>query len=179
MTAPVPIRLLLALHGHEPDTWAADLARVLVTWPPPSVRVVAVGDGTSPAFTSLTPAARRMYAVARAAWREDAERRLDAALERLAPLLPPVTAIVRTLAPAGEVARVVAAHAAEWPADIVVVGAPAPGLSGWLWPGPVHRDILGLTACPVLVTALPRRSPRWRARARVTRLRPVLARPGV
>ena len=178
MTASVPIRLLLALHGHEPDTWPAELARVLATWPHPSLRVVAVGDGTSPAFTSLTPPARRMYAPARAAWREDAELRVDAALQRLVPLLPPVTAVVRALAPAGEVARVIATHAAEWSADIVVIGAPAPGLSGWLWPGPVHRDILGLTSCPVLVTPVARRTPRWRARARVIRLRPALARPG-
>ncbi|HEU5194029.1 MAG TPA: universal stress protein [Methylomirabilota bacterium] len=179
MNASVPIRLLLALHGHEPDTWPAELARVLATWPHPSVRVVAIGDGTSPAFTSLTPRARRMYAAARAAWREDAARRLGAAVQQLLPLLPPVTAVVRALAPAGEVARVIAAHAAEWPADIVVIGAPAPGLSSWLWPGPVHRDILGLTGCPVLVTPLPRRPTRWRTRARVIRLRPVLARPGV
>src|SRR5262244_1379370 len=117
MNPSVSIRLLLALHGHEPDTWPAELARVLATWPHPSVRVVAIGDGTSPAFTSLTPAARRMYAAARAASRDDAERRLAAAFQRLVPLLPPVTAVVRALAPAGEVARVIAAHAADWPAD--------------------------------------------------------------
>jgi nucleotide-binding universal stress UspA family protein len=179
MFAGPPIRLLLALHGREPETWTTDVTRVLATWPHPSVRVVAVGDGTSPVLTSVTPIARTLYDAARAAWRAEAERRLDAALQRVMPLLPPATAIVRALAPAGEVARVIATHAAEWPADIAVIGAPAYGGRSWLWPGPVHRDILGLTTCPVLVTPVPRPQARWRARARIVRLRPLLARPGV
>lgn len=179
MFAGPPIRLLLALHGQEPETWTTDVARVLATWAHPSVRVVAVGDGTSPVFTSVTPIARNLYDAARQAWRSEAEGHLDAALQRLTPVLPPVTAIVRALAPAGEVARVIAIDAAEWPADIVVIGAPAPGLRGWLWPGPVHREILGLTTCPVLVTPVPRPERGRRARARVVRLRPLLARPGV
>jgi nucleotide-binding universal stress UspA family protein len=172
-----PVRVLLALHGHEPEVWAHDIARVVATWSEPSLRVLAVADGTCPPVTSLTPAARRLHAAARATHRLEEDRRLDVVLARIVPLLPPDGAVVRVRAAAGDVARTIAAQAGEWPADVVVIGAPAPGMRRWLWPGPVHRDILGLTTCAVLVTPAPPVTP-GRARRvtpRVLRLWPAPA----
>ena len=152
MTSPMPLRVLIAVHGRERVGWMAEACRVLARWSAPSVRVLAVLDVPAPPFTSLTPYARRRYAGARAAWRAQEEIRLQEMLEQLLPLLPRTVDVVRVAGP-GDVARSIVHHAAAWPADVVVVGAPVPGLRSWLWPGTVHERVLRRMPCAVLVTA--------------------------
>ena len=154
------LRVLIAVHGRERPGWMAEACRVLSRWSAPRVRVLAVLDVPAPPFTSLTPYARRRYAAARAAWRAQEEIRLQDMLEQLLPLLPRTVDVVRE-AGAGDVARSIVRHAAVWPADVVVLGAPLPGLRSWLWPGTVHERVLRRMPCAVLVTAPPpARAPR-------------------
>ena len=49
------MRILVAVHGHEPPNWARELPGVLPLSPGAVVRVLAVVDVPAPAFTSLTP----------------------------------------------------------------------------------------------------------------------------
>jgi len=82
-----PLRVLLAVHGHEPAEWALGVCRVVSGWTNASVRVLGVVDVPSPPFTSLLPPARRFYDAARSAWRRDGEPRVRAAVDRLAQTL--------------------------------------------------------------------------------------------
>ena len=71
-----PSRVLIAVHGFEPASWAADAARTISMWRSPELRLLIVPCVPSPPFTSLTPIARRAYADARAVWIQEEERRL-------------------------------------------------------------------------------------------------------
>jgi len=51
----VPLRVLLAVHGHEPTEWTQAVCRVVSGWTNASVRVLGVVDVPSPPFTSLLP----------------------------------------------------------------------------------------------------------------------------
>jgi hypothetical protein len=59
--SPEPTRVLLAVRGGEPDGWAREIPRVLAMWSRPSIRILAVLAAPAAAFTSLLPAAGRMY----------------------------------------------------------------------------------------------------------------------
>src|SRR5262245_57442728 len=154
----IPLRALIAVHGRERAGWMTEACRVLSRWATPSVRILAVLDVPAPPFTSLTSSARRRYTAARAAWRAQEEIRLQEMLEELLPLLPRSVDVVRAASGPGDVARSIVHHAAAWPADVVVVGAPMPGLRSWLWPGSVHERVLRRMPCTVLVTAPPART---------------------
>jgi nucleotide-binding universal stress UspA family protein len=165
-----PLRVLVAVHGYEAPGWAAETARVLATWPWSTVRLLAVLDVPCPPLTSLHGFARRAYWAAKAEWTRLEVTRLQAATDTLLPALPRTTDLVRAPAVRGDLARTVAEHARDWPADVVVVGAPRPGLRSWVWPGPVPQRILRLTGGTVLVTAAPAAvTPRTRRLAVVPR----------
>ncbi len=148
----VPLRVLIAVHGYEPPGWADETCHLVSTWACPSVRVLAVLDVPTPPFTSLTGAARRAYGAARARWAEIERARLDGPIAALLSALPRQAEVVRTPASRGDVARTIAEEARTWPADLVTVGAPAPGFHAWLRPGPVHERLVRLASCAVLVT---------------------------
>jgi nucleotide-binding universal stress UspA family protein len=151
----VPLRVLVAVHGYELPGWANETCRVLSTFTGSSTRVVAVLDVPSPPFTSLIGAARRAYDAARALTVEDERGRLQAALDALMPGLPRDADVVRVAADRSDLALTIAGAARAWPADVVVVGGPAPGPGAWLRPGPVHERLLRLAGCAVLVTTPP------------------------
>jgi hypothetical protein len=65
------LRVLLAVHGHEPAEWTIRACRVVTGWKNARVRVLGIVNVPNPPFTSLIPPARRLYATARSAWRED------------------------------------------------------------------------------------------------------------
>jgi nucleotide-binding universal stress UspA family protein len=152
----VPLRVLVAVHGYELPGWADETCRVVSTWPASPVRVLAVLDVPSPPFTSLTGAARGAYAAARARWTESERARLREPIDELLPGLPREAEVTSAPAVRGDLALTIAEAARAWPADVVVVGGPAPGLRSWLRPGPVHERLLRLAGCAVLVTAPPR-----------------------
>jgi nucleotide-binding universal stress UspA family protein len=119
------------------------------------VRVLAVLDVPSAPFTSLTGPARRAYSGAVAEWAEIARQRLEAPLAALLPGLPRTTEASTVHARGGDVARTIADHASAWPADVIVVGGPTPGVRAWLRIGPVHERVVRRAGCTVLVTTPP------------------------
>jgi nucleotide-binding universal stress UspA family protein len=150
MLNPMP-RVLVALHGYEPPTWTAEILQAIAMWSRAEVRVLAVPSVPAPPFTSLTPAARRALAAARHAWRRQEEARLRALADALRPGLPGPSEVVSAPATEGDPVSTIVRHAEQWPADVVMVGAPAPSLRTWLWPGPIHQGLLRRAPCPVLV----------------------------
>lgn len=176
-----PSRVLIAVHGFEPASWAADAARTISMWRSPELRLLIVPCVPSPPFTSLTPIARRAYADARAAWREEEERRLTRIVDEWKRQLSVDVDVVRAPSLQGDLAATIAGHAGDWPADVVVVGAPEPSFRAWLWPGPVHQRIVLRAPCAVLVLPAPMRpslSFRARRRGRVPSLQPTAAERG-
>jgi len=151
----LPVRVLVAVHGYESAGWAHETCRVISTWARSSVRVLAVLDVPSPQLTSLIPAARRAYGAARAQWIESERARLHEAIDALLPGLPREAEVTSATAVRGDLALTIAEVARAWPADVVVVGGPAPGLRSWFRPGPVHERLLRLAGCAVLVTTPP------------------------
>jgi len=165
----VPLRVLVAVHGYEPSGWAEETSRLVSTWACPCVRVLGVLDVPTPPFTSLTGTARRAYGAARAQWTEIERARLDGPIAALMPGLPRQAEVIRTPASRGDIARTIAAQAHAWPADLAIVGAPAPGFRSWLRTGPVHERLVRLASCAVLVTAPARKE--LRGLRRLTPLR--------
>jgi nucleotide-binding universal stress UspA family protein len=142
-------RILLAIHGGEPEGWARAARRAVDLWDRPSVRVLGLVAVPSPPFTSLIPAGARLYRAARAAW-EDAERaRVQRVLEGLAPALPAAVEVVWVRVSYSDPGRVITEHAQRWAADVLVLAAP-PAAGPWL--GAVHDRVIRLARCPVLVT---------------------------
>jgi nucleotide-binding universal stress UspA family protein len=151
--ARAPLRVLIATHGYEAPGWAEETCRLVATWSGPAVRVLAVLDVPAPPFTSLTGAAQRAYAGARARWTEIERGRLEATIAALVRGLPRQADVVSIPSMRGDIARTIAEEGRAWPADLVVVGGPAPGFRSWLRTGPVHERVIRLSSCAVLVTA--------------------------
>jgi nucleotide-binding universal stress UspA family protein len=140
------MRVLLAVHGGEASGWGLEARRILATWNAPSVRVLAVVDVPRRSFRSLLPAAARRYRDALEAWVES--ERLRRLVEGLLPMLPGVPEVAWVRAAHGDPGRTIADSAATWSADVVLIGAAAPGL----WLSAVHERLIRHASCPVLVT---------------------------
>jgi nucleotide-binding universal stress UspA family protein len=154
------VNILLAIHGHEPEGWADEVRVALTPNPQAVIRVLVVDEPAPAGFTSLLSPARRRYAqavrLARGLAAEARQRRLDALLARL-PARPEVV----HAACEGDEGRTIAAHAAAWPAHIVVVGRDArTPLPRWLVAA-IHERVVREAPCAVIVaTPAPRRSAR-------------------
>jgi nucleotide-binding universal stress UspA family protein len=154
------LKILIAIHGHEPEGWTDDVRVALTPSPDAVIRVLVVGEPAAAGFTSLLPVARRRYAdalrLARALATDSRRRRLEALLAHLS--APPE--VVHTACDTDE-GRTIAGHAAAWPAHIVVVGRDArTPLPRWLVPA-IHERVVRDAPCAVIVAApLPRRSRR-------------------
>lgn len=153
--ANAPMRVLLAVHGYEPSGWGAEACRVVAKFGRATVRVLTMLDVPCPAFTSLTPLAAHAYRGARVAWRRQEEIRVQGVIDQMAPLLGRDAEVVRVPSAQGDLVRTIAEQVDEWPADVVVVGAPAPCVRRWLWPGPVHERVLRRLPCAVMVIPPP------------------------
>lgn len=156
------IRILVAVHGHEPAGWPAETGRVVSRWNGAVVRLLDVLDVPCPPLTSPGPMARRLYRAARAAAWRDAQSRSRATVDALVAVLPRASEVVEVPAGRGPLGGAIAEHAVGWPADMVVVGPAAGGVRAWLWPGRVPAQVLARIPCAVLVTVPP--SPRRSAR---------------
>jgi nucleotide-binding universal stress UspA family protein len=155
LSAPVPgagRRVLLAVHGHEPADWWLHASRALAGWSDPSVLVLAVVDVPAPTRTSPGSAARRACAAARGRWRQLGEARVEATVETLLRALPAPVEVTRLVARRSDPGRTVAEVAAEWGADVVVVGPHRPGGLARLLLGAVHERVVRYAPCSVLVT---------------------------
>jgi len=129
----VSLRVLLAVHGQEPTEWGTRACRVISEWKEARIRVLGVVDVPSPPLTSVMPRARRLYAAARNAWRNDEARRVQGAIDRVTRMLP---------------------------RDVIVVAAPTPMSGSWWRPGPAHDRLLrhgtgAVLAIPTVVEPRP------------------------
>ena len=140
--------ILIAVHGHEPDGWTHGLRAVVPRTG--LIRVLVVEEEAAPAFTSLLPAARRRYGAARAAWERERDERHRAVVEAIVPGRPASADVLRIPACA-DPGRTIAAHATDWPADIVVVGRDQRSRVERALLGPVHERVVERAPCAVLV----------------------------
>jgi nucleotide-binding universal stress UspA family protein len=140
-------RILIAIHGHEPDGWTRSLARTVPR--AGLVRALAVQDAAGPAFTSLLPAARRWYRTALAVRRHAEVERCRDVVAALAPTLPEVE-VVR-MPTGGDPGGTIAAYANEWPADIVVVGLDTRSALERALLGAIHERVVRRSRCGVLL----------------------------
>ena len=153
--AGAPMRVLLAVHGYEPSGWEAEACRVVAKFGRATVCVLTMLEVPCPAFTSLTPLAAHAYRGARAAWTRREATRVQGVIDQMVPLLARDAEVVRVPSAQGDLARTIAEQVDEWPADVVVVGAPPPGVRRWLWPGHVHERVLRRLPCAVMVIPPP------------------------
>jgi nucleotide-binding universal stress UspA family protein len=142
-------RVLLAVHGGEPSDWGPAARRLIAMWARPSLRVLAIVAVPSPPFTSLIPAAARLYRAAREAWEDGERKRVQRVIDELAPALPGDAEIVWERVSYGDPGRAIAEHARVWGADLVLIAA-SPSSGPWL--GAVHDRVLRRARCAVLVT---------------------------
>lgn len=163
-------RILIAIHGHEPDGWAHALRAAIPRTG--VVRVLVVEGAPVPALTSLLPAARGRYSAARRVWEREGDERRAAVLDAIVPCLPESADVARI--PAGaDPGRTIAAYASDWPADVVVVGRDGRPRLERAVAGTVHERVVDRAPCAVLVVRGSTRPPAprgvrlpWRAAAR-------------
>jgi nucleotide-binding universal stress UspA family protein len=170
-TAP---RVLIAVHGHERAGWVTELPGKV---PRTGVfRLLVVNDVVPPPFTSLLPAARRLYGAALAAWRAEEEEKSRAVLEALADPGRPVD-VVR-IPGCSDPGRTIAVHARQWPADVVVVGWDSRGRLERALLGTVHERVVRSAPCAVLVVPAAPRPPVSRTAPGIARAPRVATRGG-
>lgn len=138
----VSLRVLLAVHGHEPAEWMTRACRLVSGLSHARVRVLAVFEVPCPPFTSLISPARRLYTAARSAWRQNEEQGVQGGVDRALLALSGHVEVVREESPPGGLGNTILGHALEWAADVVVVAAPARLALSWMWPGPMHERLL-------------------------------------
>jgi nucleotide-binding universal stress UspA family protein len=114
------------------------------------VRVLVVDDGATPTFTSLLPVARRWYDGALGAWRPEERDRRQALLDTLLAELPRSAEVVQ-FPSCRDAGRTIAAHANDWPADVVVIGRDRRGRIERALLGSVHEAVVQQARCAVIV----------------------------
>ena len=145
-----PSRILIAVHGYEPDGWARDACRAVPAGAG-VVRLLVVLDVIAPSFTSLLPVARRRYGAARVQWEREDEERSRPVVDEMLAALPRLPEVVRLVAARSDPARTIARHAAEWLADVVIVGRDHRPRTTRALLGAVHERVLRFAPCAVLV----------------------------
>ncbi|HXD96290.1 MAG TPA: hypothetical protein VN646_07090 [Candidatus Acidoferrum sp.] len=145
-------RVLLAVHGGEPEGWGRESRRIIAMWAKPSVRILAVLAVPSPPFTSLIPPAARMYRAARAAWRAAEEQRVRRVIDDIAPASPHDPDVVWAPVSYSDAGRTIAEHARVWAADVLVM-AVTPSAGFWL--RTLHDRVVRHAGCAVLLTPAP------------------------
>ena len=163
MSLGASMRIMIAIHGDEQPGWARELACLRPLLILATVRVLVVSDLAMPAFTSLTPWARRAYASALAGWRHQEEAKAQRSLDDLSSAVGVDFEIVRVQSSHGNPGRTIGEHAEEWGANLVVVGVQEPGGLEELLLGTAHEHVMRVAPCSVLVWC------RWEAQQRQRR----------
>ena len=146
------LKILIAIHGHEPEGWADEVRVALTPNPDAAIRVLVVEEPAPAGFTSLLPAAGRRYADARRLARALAADRRQRRLDALLACLPARPEVIHARCD-GDEGHTIAAHAAAWPAHIVVVGRDArTPVPRWLVAA-IHERVVGEARCAVIVAA--------------------------
>jgi nucleotide-binding universal stress UspA family protein len=150
--ADTPHRILVALHGHEPPGWEAQVRLAVNRWPRASVRLLGVIDPPTGPFTGLLPGSRRIHGAASRAWRRIEEDRINPLVDALREHLPMGTETAVVPAAKADPGRTIALEAAAWGADLVVVGPDRrSGLERRLL-GAIPERVVAHARCGVLVT---------------------------
>jgi nucleotide-binding universal stress UspA family protein len=153
-----PLRILIAIHGQEPDGWTAEVRLALAPYPDALVRVLVVEAPPPAGFTSLLPAARRRYAAAVHGWRQLEARARRESLAELEPQLPREPEVVHATCARGDAARAIVEHSTAWRARILVVGRDARSALARGFFRPVHVQVVQEAPCAIIVApALPSR----------------------
>ena len=145
------MRILIAIHGNEAPGWARELPGILALPSGAVVRFLPVVDVPTPAFTPLTPWARRSFRAALADWQRDAETRVRNSLDVLVETMPCAFETAWARASRSDPARAVVDQARAWHADLVVVGPDRRPRLERLLLGSVHRSVARDAPCWVLV----------------------------
>ena len=123
-------KVLIAMHGYEPQGWADDVVRALPSTDTSLVRVLVVLDTPSPPFTSLIPAAGRRYVLRRGRSPE----------------------VVHALARAVDPGRAIVEHARAWGAEVIIIGRDMRSRLSRALLAAAHERVVNDAPCPVLVT---------------------------
>jgi len=145
-------RVLIAVHGYEPQGWAVEAARAVPSPDTSVVQVLLVLDVPAPPFTSLTPAARRRHHAAVAGWRLQAESRVQATVGALRAAMRRPPGVARVVCADGDPGRAVVEYARAWAAEVVVVGRDTRGRLARGLLGAAHERVVDGAPCAVLVT---------------------------
>jgi nucleotide-binding universal stress UspA family protein len=149
------IRMAVAVHGYEPEGWAREVPRTIAAHGPVLLRVLLVEDPPPVAFTSLLPVARRRYGAALAAARHLGHDALQATVTEILTSLPSRPEVLSVPARGSDAGRAIVEHAAQWPADVIIVGRDTRSRLHRAALGTVHERVVRLASCAVLVTPAP------------------------
>jgi nucleotide-binding universal stress UspA family protein len=149
------VKILIAVHGHEPAGWVREMPRLVAAHGLAMLRVLMVLDVAPVAFTSLLPAARRRFDAALAETRRLDELRVSATVGELIQALPFPPEVRRVRVWRADAGRGIVAHAALWPADVVIVGRDGRSRLQRAALTPVHERVVRLATCAVVVAPTP------------------------
>lgn len=146
------MRILVAVHGYEPEGWPTAVARAVPSPDTSLVRVLVVYDVPGPPFTSLAPGASRRYRAALAEWRRLAQVRTEPVVDALLAGFRRPPEVVRVVASHCDSGRTIVDHARAWAAEVIIVGRATPGRVSRALLGSVHERVVQAAPCAVLVT---------------------------
>ncbi len=149
------IKMAVAVHGYEPEGWARAVPRTIAAHGPVLLRVLVVENLPPVAFTSLLPAARRRYGAALAAIRRLQHDALLVTVTEMLTSLPSQPEVLNVRARCSDAGRTIVEHAAQWPADVIIVGRDTRSRLHRAALGAVHERVVRLASCAVLVTPAP------------------------
>lgn len=146
------MRVLVATDGSEPAVIGCELARDVTTRSGGLIRFVAVLPPTPELFGGPWPVAAALdpEVVEREAI-EQLESVLRAEVDRTPAEIQPTSVLRR-----GSAAREIVAAAADWSADVIVVGSRGHNALATLLLGSVAEEVIDRSPVPVLVARLPR-----------------------
>ena len=142
------MRVLLALDGSEPSDQARELVRSL-RWPSDTtIRLITVVPDLFPTYAGLFPAAAPVAAPEIEAIVLEQQRQI---LETAAAGLAGPGRTIESVVERGRAATVILQRAAEFRADVVVLGARGHGVWETALLGSVSAEVVDHATCPVLV----------------------------
>lgn len=145
------MRIVLGADGSEGARWAGEVLVALPFPPPVEVTVLSAVDVPEPAFTSLTPMARRAYGQAMATMRREAEEVALKALEAAAEALERRATSLTTRLKQGSPATALIEIAEGLRADLIAVGSRGLGPVKEFLLGSVSQKIVRCAPCSVLI----------------------------
>jgi nucleotide-binding universal stress UspA family protein len=149
------MRIVLGVDGSEGARWAGEMLVALPFPPPVEVTILSAVDVPEPAFTSLTPMARRAYGQAMATMRREAEEVALKAIEAAAEVLDGRVASLATRLKQGSPATALIEMAEGLRANLIAVGSRGLGPVKEFLLGSVSHKVVRCAPCSVLIARGP------------------------